>query len=119
MPESDKLVAISSYFNVSLDYLMKETEETNDNNDRPANDVRQPAARKSGILQWLSGIIFCIVGIVCLILWGLLTILNTAFSKQLSASSIVRLDGNGIFLTVCIAAMIVGAVLLLNAASKK
>ena len=70
MPESDKLVAISSYFNVSLDYLMKETEETNDNNDRPANDVRQPAARKSGILQWLSGIIFCIVGIVCLILWG-------------------------------------------------
>ena len=119
MPESDKIVAISSYFNVSLDYLMKETEETNDNNDRPANDVRQPAARKSGILQWLSGIIFCIVGIVSLILWGLLTILNTAFSKQLSASSIVRLDGNGIFLTVCIAAMIVGAVLLLNAASKK
>ena len=30
VPESDKLLAISSYFNVSLDYLLKETDDQTD-----------------------------------------------------------------------------------------
>ena len=69
--------------------------------------------------RWLLGIVICIGGIVCLILWGLLSLFNPAASNQLSESSMISIDGNGIFLILCIVAIVAGALLLLKNTKKK
>lgn len=112
MPESDKLLAISQYFQVSLDFLMGEDEE-------PADGRGETAPQDAGRGKLLLGILLCVGGIVCLILWGILSVVDPAFSKGISESSTVRLDGSGIFLLLCVLAMILGAWLLLNHAAKK
>lgn len=113
VPESDKLIIISNYFKVSLDYLLKEDDEQQVTSEN--NDSLQAADRT----KWLLGIISCIGGIVCLIIWGLLSILNPDASNQLSESSMIHIDGNGIFLILCIVAIVVGAILLLKNTRKK
>ena len=69
--------------------------------------------------KWLLGIISCVGGIVCLILWGVFSIFNPTASNQLSESSMIQIDGNGIFLILCIVAIVVGAYLLLKNTTKK
>lgn len=113
VPESDKLLAISQYFQVSLDYLMKE-----DVNSLP-DSRRETVLRNAGRVKWAVGLLLCIGGIVCLILWGIASLTNPAVSKEISDSSVIRLDGNSIFLLLCIAAVLFGAGLLLNHAAKK
>lgn len=115
IPESDKLLSISNYFNVSLDYLMKdETQDTISEKEQINTSLRT-----GDRTRWLLGIVICIGGIACLILWGLLSIFNPAASNQLSESSMISIDGNGIFLILCIVAIVVGAILLLKNTKKK
>ncbi len=116
VPESDKLIVISNYFKVSLDYLLKEDDEQ-----QVISEVSQSnnSLQTSDKTRWLLGIISCIGGIVCLIIWGLLSILNPDASNQLSESSMIHIDGNGIFLILCIVAIVVGAVLLLKNTKKR
>lgn len=116
VPESDKLLTISKYFNVSLDYLMKEGEEENDFS---ANGQNDKLFQTSNRTKWLLGIIFSVGGIICLIMWGLLSIINPVASNQISESSMISIDGNGIYLILCIVAVIIGAVLLLKNTTKK
>ena len=116
VPESDKLIVISNYFKVSLDYLLKEESEQETITETPATD---DSKQTNDITKWLLGIITCVGGILCLIVWGLLSILNPAASDQLSESSMIQIDGNGIFLILCLVAIIVGAVLLLKNTRKK
>ena len=109
VPESDKLIVISDFFGVSLDYLLKE------NVDCPATDTpRQENGKK-----WLGGLICCIGGVLSLMIWGILSILNPDASDRLAGSSMIHIDGNGIFLILCVAAIVVGAILLLKNAGKK
>ena len=115
VPESDKLIVISNYFKVSLDYLLKEDDEQQVIFEVSQSDNSLQTSNKT---RWLLGIISCIGGIVCLIIWGLLSILNPDASNQLSESSVIHIDGNGIFLILCIIAIVVGAVLLLKNAKK-
>ncbi|MBQ8184590.1 MAG: helix-turn-helix transcriptional regulator [Lachnospiraceae bacterium] len=91
VPESDKLLTISNYFNVSLDYLMKEDEEQDNLSVKEQND---DSLQTSNRTQWLLSIIICIGGIICLIIWGLLSIFNPATSNQISESSMIHIDGN-------------------------
>ena len=116
VPESDKLIVISNYFKVSLDYLLKEESEPPITTEDPDADT---SLQTNDRTRWLLGIITCVGGILCLIVWGLLSILNPAASDQLSESSMIQIDGNGIFLILCLAAIIVGAVLLLKNTRKK
>lgn len=115
IPESDKLLSISNYFNVSLDYLMKEETQDTISEKENINTSLQTGDRT----RWLLGIVICIGGIVCLILWGLFSIFNPAASNQLSESSMISIDGNGIFLILCIVAIVAGALLLLKNTKKK
>ena len=110
IPESDKLLSISNYFHVSLDYLMKEETQDTISEKEQINTSLQTGDRT----RWLLGIVICIGGIVCLILWGLLSLFNPAASNQLSESSMISIDGNGIFLILCIVAIVDGALLLLK-----
>lgn len=111
IPESEKLIAISEYFNVSLDYLLKEQNDEANVTDKGDNEsgIARPKA--------LAGFIVCIAGIVGLVLWGLLSVFVPTASDKIGESSILHIDGNGIFLILCVMAMIVGAGLLLK--SKK
>lgn len=84
MPESDKLLALSNYFGVSLDYLLK--------------DGAPDAA---------------------LIVYGVLSILVLPVPAQISGSSMIRIDGSGIFLLLCVAAIAAGAALLLKSTKHK
>lgn len=115
-PESDKLIAISQYFNVSLDYLMKE--DNDQSKDTPQTEQRESTQAENHTQKSL-GFITCIGGIICLIIWGLLSILNPTASNQISESSMITIDGNGIFLILCVAAIVVGAILLLKGSEKK
>lgn len=84
MPESDKLLALSNYFGVSLDCLLK--------------DGAPNAA---------------------LIVYGVLSILVPSVPAQISGSSMIRIDGSGIFLLLCVAAIAAGAALLLKSTKHK
>ena len=84
MPESDKLLALSNCFGVSLDYLLK--------------DGAPDAA---------------------LIVYGVLSILVLPVPAQISGSSMIRIDGSGIFLLLCVAAIAAGAALLLKSTKHK
>ena len=108
VPESEKLVTISNYFGVSVDYLLKDEEEKVIGTD--CNVEEKP--------KMIAGIIICIAGIVSMIIWGLLSIFNPEASDQMSESSMITIDGNGIFLILCVVAIIVGAGLLLKSKKK-
>jgi len=108
VPESEKLVTISNYFGVSVDYLLKDEEEKVIGTD--CNVEEKP--------KMIAGIIICIAGIVSMIIWGLLSIFSPEASDQMSESSMITIDGNGIFLILCVVAIVVGAGLLLKSKKK-
>ena len=108
-PESEKLIIISNYFGVSVDYLLKDDIEDD------AKIANNEGGRNP---KMLAGLIICIAGIVAMILWGLFFILRPEASNQMSESSMITIDGNGIFLILCVVAVIAGAGLLLRSQKK-
>lgn len=106
IPESDKLIAVSQYFQVSVDYLLKEGEEPSQVN--PA-DGRGHLSHRRG-----AGLVLCASGVVCLVLWGLISILSPSMSTQISESSVIRIDGTGLIFIACVSAILVGAAVLLK-----
>ena len=65
-------------------------------------------------IKWFLGAIFCVIGVVCLIIWGLLSIFNPTVSNQISESSMISINGSGVFLFVCIMTIVIGALLLVK-----
>ena len=106
IPESDKLIAISNYFGVSVDYLLKDDEE---NRIKTTNNKSDEEKAKM-----IIGIITCMVGISAMILWGIISVFRPEASHQISNSSMITIDGNAILLAACVVAIIVGASLLLK-----
>ncbi len=104
LPESDKLLALSEYFGVSLDYLMKDGQKE----EQKAPNCPEAAGGRRGLL----GLVLCVGGAASLILWGLLSILIPDSAQQLGQSSMIHVDGNGMFLIGCAAAVVIGGVLL-------
>lgn len=109
VPESEKLISISNYFGVTVDYLLKE--DTEDTMNTTAEVVEEKP-------KMMAGIVICIAGIVSMVIWGLLSIFRPETSNQLSDSSMITIDGNGIFLIICVVAIVVGASLLLKTKKK-
>lgn len=110
VPESEKLLVISSFFDVSLDFLMKGESST----EVPPVKRAERTAKAGHRRKWTVGMISCIGGIIGLLLWGILSILVPSAAEQMSESSMIQIDGNGIFLILCVLAVIFGAVLLLK-----
>ena len=107
MPESDKLLALSNYFGVSLDYLLK---------DGAPNAAPAEAQEDHRTMRLLS-LILCFGGAAALIVYGVLSILVPSVPAQISGSSMIRIDG--IFLLLCVAAIAAGAALLLKSTKHK
>ena len=109
VPESEKLITISNFFGVSVDYLLKE--DTADTTNTTAEVMEEKPKR-------MAAIVICIAGIVSMVIWGLLSIFRPEASNQVSESSMITIDGNGIFLILCVVAIVVGASLLLKSKKK-
>ena len=109
VPESEKLITISNYFGVSVDYLLKDDEEDK------AKVTDSTIEEKP---KMIAGIIICIAGILSMVIWGLLSIFSPEASDQISDSSMITIDGNGIFLILCVVAIVVVAGLLLKSKKK-
>ena len=107
MPESDKLLALSNYFGVSLDYLLK---------DGAPNAAPAEAQEEHRTMRLLS-LILCFGGAATLIVYGVLSILVPSVPAQISGSSMI--DGSSIFLLLCVAAIAAGAALLLKSTKHK
>ncbi len=105
VPESEKLVAISRFFQVSLDELMGE--------DTPKSQGKESLPSQPSN-RMLVGFLLCLCGALCLIFWGLGTIVSPEVSQQISESSTVTIDGNGLLLTVSTAALAIGTLILLR-----
>lgn len=110
VPDSEKLIAISEYFNVTLDYLLKEDANYVQKTEQKIVNGQSFKSHKVTLL----GISTCVAGIIGLVIWGLISILNPPMSSQISESSTIYVDGNGIFLIICIIAVICGASLILR-----
>ena len=107
VPESEKLVVISSYFNVSVDYLLKDEIDSPDTNEPTSSQKKNEIARYVGL-----GL--CILGFLCLIAWGVLMIANPGGADNVANSSMITIDGRGIILVVCILLVALGVILLLQ-----
>lgn len=132
-PEPDRLVAISEYFHVSLDYLMKAdiTDEHAGMNDEVPEQVQgsdeQRVERQTSENTekpdkhdpLAVGLTFCVAGVIGLVLLGLITILLPRTSEQIGASSIISLNGTALLLLLCIGVMIVGATLIVRKIRRK
>ena len=110
VPESEKLIAISEYFNVTLDYLLKENADCIQKTEQKMVNEQSFKSHK----EMLLGIITCVAGIIALVIWGLISILTPPISSQISESSTIYIDGNGIFLVICKISFICGASLILS-----
>lgn len=128
VPESEKLVVISEFFQVSLDYLMKEdiSQEIPQITSEKALHMKEPLANPTDNTPvahkpntvfsgpMLAGMILCGLGVICLILWGFISIFYPDVFYQMSGSSAVTIDGNGLFVIYCVTAIIIGTVILLK-----
>ena len=119
MPDNDKLISLSKYFGVSLDYLMKDEIESVEElieNKSVSAIVETPTknSESSGNKNVLVGLVVCIVGVICFILWMVIQIAMPKTSEQIQASSVVTIDGNGILLCLFVIAIVVGVVILVK-----
>ena len=91
-----------------MDYLLKEEKD----------QVKSTGSITEENPKTIAGTIICIAGIVAMVIWGLLSIFSPEASDQISDSSMITIDGNGIFLILCVVAIVVGACLLLKSKKK-
>lgn len=110
LPESEKLIAISEYFHVTLDYLLKEDADGIQKTEQKTVNGQSFKSHEGMPL----GFITCVAGIIGLVIWGLISILSPPMSSQISESSTIYIDGNGVFLVICTIAVICGASLILR-----
>lgn len=96
-PELEKLRAIADYFGVTLDEL-----------------TGSPAAGRELPRSGRAGAALCLLGVLGLVFVGALLIFAPERSEALNAASAVTLNGSGIALLVCLAAMLAGAWLILR-----
>lgn len=128
-PESDKLIALSDYFGVSLDYLMKA-----DWRSETAGDVEGPVSggtehfltedtpksdqpRKQTML--LAGMTICIAAVIGLIWFGLVSLFLPDSHEQIGASSIITLNGTALFVLFFFGLLIAGIALIIRFLNQK
>ena len=105
MPDTEKLISLSKYFGVTIDSLIS-GDTTEENGKINAENAKTPNPVS------LFGIILCIIGTVLLIAWSITVIMGGELSGAVRDSSVIALDGRAILLLLCLASLILGAVLL-------
>ncbi len=109
-PELDKLKALSECFQITIDELTG-NQITSDFNHAVQREENQPP-HKTG--ENKIGIYFCSTGAICLILFGILTVIRSPAVDQINESSMITLNGTGILITLFVLFMILGMILILK-----
>lgn len=109
-PELDKLKALSECFQVTIDELTE-------NQAAPApghaaEEKSGPAPSPKG--ESKAGICLCITGAVCLLLFGLLTVIHPTSVDQLNQSSVITLNGTGILIALFVLMMLLGMMMIFS-----
>lgn len=107
-PEHEMLVTISSYFGVSVDYLVKDGK--GDRETPLSHTAKNPAAQR----QVRIGLLLSVLGGALLIFWGILIFVDPTGLSDIAATSTVTLDGRGILLLLFCAMLATGVFLLLK-----
>lgn len=107
-PELDKLKALSEYFQITMDELI--CDQVSNAVPDAAGQEKAPAADH----QSKIGIVLCLIGAFCLILFGILMIANPSAAEQVSESSTITLNGAGILITLFVLFMILGIYMILK-----
>ena len=101
-PELDKLKALSEYFNITVDELVGGKTDTADS--AKPNEPVQTGGR--------VGIGLCILGAVCLIVFGILMVVQPSAADKVSESSTITLNGSGILVILFVSLMAIGIFLI-------
>lgn len=137
-PEADKLVALSEYFQVSLDYLMK-ADITDESHPRESSESQEPEGQRIGNAVerseeqdeagtgkesnkqelLLAGLTLCIAALIGLIFFGLVTIFLPSTTKQIGASSIITLNGTALVMLLFLGMLIIGVTLIIRFVRRK
>ena len=105
-PELDKLKALSECFQVTMDELTRD--QTSDAVPEEEKQEKAPVTDSGS----KTGILLCLIGSFCLILFGILMIVNPSAAGQVSESSMVTLNGTGILITLFVLLMLLGIALI-------
>lgn len=97
-PELDKLKALSEFFGITVDELVGGKTDTAE-----SAKPNEPARTGGGV-----GIGLCILGAVCLIVFGILMVVQPSAADKLSESSMITLNGSGILIILFVSLMAVG-----------
>lgn len=118
-PDLERLVALSECFGVTVDELIGTKPAAGP---QPADESLPAQGRQGGLEpqkggpqfseQGRLGVFLCAAGAVCLLLFGLLSLVRPAFAQQVSESSMVTLNGSGILIALFLLLMAQGIALI-------
>lgn len=101
-PELDKLKALSEFFDITVDELV--SGKTDPADSAKPNEPVQAGGR--------VGIGLCILGAVCLIVFGILMVVQPSAADKVSESSMITLNGSGILVILFVSLMAIGIFLI-------
>ncbi len=107
-PELEKLKALCACFQITMDELT-ETLPIDIAGGAKKEDGKAAPRRTD---ESRSGIGLCIIGAVCLILSGIVTVICPSFAHQIMDSSVITLNGMGILIALFVLLMILGIILI-------
>ena len=110
-PHEVSYFPISECFNITLDDLVKEKTFNQGTMEAPP---KVEDAKVSKAIEMKVGIGLCLIGAVCLILFGVLMVMSPSATEQLNPASTITLSGSGALPILCVFSMVVGLILILR-----
>lgn len=107
-PELDKLRALSECFQITIDELTENQAMSVSNDTRKGNE--DSGSRRTS--ESRIGLVLCFIGAICLILFGVLTVIHPSSVSQINGSSMITLNGTGILIALFVLLMILGIILI-------
>lgn len=109
-PELDKLMALSEFFNLTIDELTSEQDINADTVDKDRKTVRDSDKSTESKI----GIGMCLMGAACLCLFGIFMLIQPSAFSQINESSVITLNGTGILVILFVLFMVIGMVMILK-----
>lgn len=109
-PELEKLKALSEFFHVSIDELTSD-QAADVFPDHTGPEAPAADSRGRGVK---IGICLCLIGAICLILFGVFMMILPSSAERLSGSATITLNGTGILAALFVLFMVIGVILILK-----
>jgi len=113
-PEPDKLITLSEYFQVSLDYLMKTDGVNEKGTTKETIDTVTPTVALGKSSPILAGLTICLAALIGLIILGVLSFLMPETAEVVGASSMIKLNGIALIALFFLGLLILGVALIIR-----